>query len=184
MQFRTALFHDVDTPDFPNDALDYCVHPRLCPAWDTPAVPTAAGYDYYQAHIGNPVPTYPLYKLARVHTSSQIVLAMDATPSYAGPGANPLGTAIDQAMVQSGGGYLITAMSGYALTQPINVGPNVDIFDYGSNYPYSWGNMRFRHMNNSEGNFLFCDMHVEGLRLKSRTSSDLKLNNFTVDAPN
>ena len=79
------------------------------------------------------------------------------------------------------GGFLVsTATNGWELAQPFDAGPNTDLSAEG---PPAFGNLRFRHMNNTEGNFLFCDLHVEAKHYHGELTSELNLTNFLVNPP-
>jgi prepilin-type N-terminal cleavage/methylation domain-containing protein/prepilin-type processing-associated H-X9-DG protein len=172
LAFRRKAFTDVDTVPGTDSELDYSAHPRLMPAIRCGTGASSASYD--PATGGQ----YPCYKLGQVRHASEIVMVMDGAQLLP-PGANGSAFANAKALVldwtRLARGFNIWAED--PAHQPFNAGTNTDSIGYSGN----WAQMRFRHLNNHSGNFLFVDGHVESRRYNSQFKSEIKLQNFLVD---
>ena len=184
--FRSSFFSDADTLSTTvPPALQYLCHPRLMPAihcGNTAA--SSASVDFYLMSLPGgstpPLPQYPVYKLGRVDNASSTILLMDGTQDFTGSGnSDAVAKAIDNAMIQSGSGYLLSGLTNQYTITHFDPGTNQDCF--ANNFQAS--NMRFRHLNNTAGNFLFADLHVQTMRYYSQTKCEVGLQNFLVGFP-
>jgi len=171
LPYSRSIFMDVETP-LGWGGLQYTCHPRLMPSVNSTDSTGALLYPY---------------KIAHIQRSTEVILIFDGVICASNPtdflgnnhGVNsywcvqPVGSMID------GGNLSPTASSGLpgdALlfsssnvphknnALPIDGGTNMDYF--GPSLPTASAannvsNIRFRHMNNTVGNFLFCDGHIE-----------------------
>ncbi len=187
--FNRGIFRDVDTVD--GDApLHYSCHPRLMPDISSKN-PADNLYDLYP------------YKFGRIKRSTEMVIVMDGSQwqtSVAGDnnwwGVQYTAWALDNwrwgefANNYSSAplDYLQSASPNADNGSQVNIGPNQDT---ANNIGYLWwnctnGQVRFRHVNNTAGNFLFCDGHVEAFHVGKQTSPgyfscDLLGKNVNVD---
>jgi prepilin-type processing-associated H-X9-DG protein/prepilin-type N-terminal cleavage/methylation domain-containing protein len=198
-QFNRGIFLDVDTPT--GDAqIQYSAHPRLMPNLGTlvPAADTTPRNPY-----GGWIP----YKLAHVQRSSEIALifcgALTRINNIVYPydtnywGAEASGFALDNWAFSGAAGSGPTSPStsppasfylySLAVDNGISIdgGYNTDDMTGNVNPTPSakdnLGNLRWRHMNNSVANFLFCDGHVESRVFKTRYSTELLGKNINVN---
>jgi prepilin-type processing-associated H-X9-DG protein len=187
--YNRGIFRDVDTLE--GDApLHYSCHPRIMP--DISLLdPETKKYDLQP------------YKMGGVKRSSEMVLIMDGSQwqmSNSGDsnwwGVQYTAWALDNWRWGEFGNnygsspidYLRTANPNADNGSPVDIGPNQDT---PNNISYLWwnctnGQVRFRHLKNSAGNFLFCDGHVEAFHVGQQTSaghfkSDLLAKNVNVD---
>lgn len=183
-QARRQVFTDVDVPDTVG-VLTYGAHPRLMPMINglepryTQTFPPPNNRHY-------PSP----YKIAKIRRASDVLLIADATlcqlveipkPCLQ---ANALLYTLDKGAWNGGppsaGVPRSYLLDDYSITGMLpNFGPNTPVdIGYGSNAtvpkvnfdppgtsagsgPLNWGNLRFRHMNNTVANVLMVDGHVE-----------------------
>lgn len=178
--FNRGIFRDVDTVQ--GDApLHYSCHPRLMPNISS-VDPATNLYDLQP------------YKLGRIKRSSEMVLIMDGSQwqtSNSGDanwwGVQYTAWALDNWRWGQFGSTYTPAPLDYLQSgnpkadngTPLDIGPNQDT---ANNIGYLWwdctnGQVRFRHMNNTAGNFLFCDGHVEAHYVGKKNS----YGNFTTD---
>lgn len=182
-QARTQVFTDVDVPDTVG-VLCYGAHPRLMPTINQ-AEPRAAQTLPPPNNIRYPSP----YKIAKIRRASEILLIADATlvqlieiptPCLQ---ANAILYALDKGAWNGGPpaagvprSYLLDdySISGmlptYGPNTPVDIGygssatvakVNFDPAGSSNTFPANWGNLRFRHMNNTAANVLMVDGHVE-----------------------
>ena len=145
------------------------------------------------------------YKLAHIKRSSDICLVFDAALINGSGGWNvpstvPVGLGLDGERMLAAGGLASTRLTdnyGYfgntGTGGPINAGQPIDI-QPGDGAPYdpyantdtaansSLGNIRFRHMGDTQCNVLMVDGHVQVFNYKSRTkATDLLRSNINVN---
>jgi len=173
--FNRGIFLDVDT--VPGDApLHYSCHPRLMP--NVGPLPRGSALLYDQTATHGIVP----YKIGSIQHSADIVLIMDGTqikdnPVAAGGGDDPnywgasaTAWTIDGWRFTGGDIYspdfLLSGRPTSDDGAPINPGFNKEY--NGSTVDGSFvvgvstfGDIRWRHLNNTAANFLFVDGHVE-----------------------
>lgn len=193
--FRANFFADVDTEPVTSPGLQYLCHPRLMPLIDSGNTSMSQGsIDWYLTSLegGPPYPQYPYYRLSRLRGSANIALIFDGSQDflYSGGNSDAVASFIDGHMIESGGGYLVASVTTNYFISHFTPGNNVDCMDsttYGAPPPatecFAGSNFRFRHLNNTSGNFLFCDMHVESRKYTSPTQSEISLTNFLIDPP-
>lgn len=147
----------------------YACHPRLMP-------------DIDDGDNSRPGTLLTPYKLSSIKNASNIVLIWDADQVYDQVDFNLEGNcfAISKNLYDSAcynfAPYLID-------NGTVNLGDSVhEIMNADLPPNYSAGaDIRWRHGNNNEANFLFCDGHAATLSRKSATSCDLKLRNIYVN---
>jgi prepilin-type processing-associated H-X9-DG protein/prepilin-type N-terminal cleavage/methylation domain-containing protein len=181
----------------------YSCHPRLMP-------PLAAS-DYYlqklagSASGGGPPYMVP-YHISRIQRSSDIILIFDGAvtsgSNNGGQGnggawsANVEGGALDSSAIYGSGTYLTDNYSlaqfqpqytaGHPITLSVPVQGWSDASDLNKDTYNNWGNIRYRHNNNTQTNVLFVDGHCGTFNLKSRgtsanTTTDLLRKNVNVN---
>ena len=184
-----GIFRDVDTID--GDApLHYSCHPRLMPDISLKD-PLTLQYDFKP------------YKLGQIKRSAEMVLIMDGSQWQTSNqndsnwwGVQYTAWALDNwRWGEFGTSYSASPIDYLQSGNPnadngaqIDIGPNQDT---ANNISFLWynctnGQVRFRHLNNTAGNFLFCDGHVEAHRVGHQTSAghfscDLLGRNINVD---
>jgi prepilin-type processing-associated H-X9-DG protein/prepilin-type N-terminal cleavage/methylation domain-containing protein len=205
-QFNRGIFLDVDT--VPGDApLHYSSHPRLMPSIDAP-LPAGSVLLYDGTATHGIIP----YKIGSIQHSSTIVLIAcgtqvktDPTANNGGPDNNYWGSiagfwTADQWRFVGGANpppdFFLSGGKNSDDGATINPGFNQDYFgstsDSGWNYPGSadtFGDIRWRHVNNTAANFLFVDGHVESHTISPNPSggatqpykTDLMGRNFNVN---
>ncbi len=169
--YNRGIFLDVDT--VAGDApVHYSCHPRIMPDINN----TTKDPD-----PTNPVRLQPA-KLSHIQRSAEIIMLMDGAQWQTNGtdsnywGVQAVGWALDNwrfGEFQGRGGtnmygsapldYLEFNNANADNGSPLDIGPNTDT---ANNMAFLWANctngqIRFRHMNNKAGNFLFCDGHVE-----------------------
>lgn len=181
LPYNRGIFLDVDTVDGGDAPLHYCCHPRLMPniGEQDPSYPAPA----FGSPGPNTAPYLQPYKLSQVQRNAEIILIWDSAqwqinnnvtpPDNNYWGAQAVGWAIDNwrfGEFQQGlvGGvlprdYLLFSNANNDNGAQMEIGTNQDT---ANGISYLWygctnGQVRFRHMNNTAANFLFCDGHVE-----------------------
>jgi len=174
-----GIFLDVDTVPGGDANLHYSCHPRLMPYLDLgdPAqgrVPPNFNFA-----------TLPPPKLSRVQRNSEMVLIFDGAQWQTNPnpvilnggpdnnwwGVQAVGWALDnwrmgehlvpQPPSPIKADYLLATNVNNDNGAPVETGVNTDVSDTLTNVYGSNGQIRFRHLNNTGANFLYCDFHVE-----------------------
>ncbi|MBC8107366.1 MAG: prepilin-type N-terminal cleavage/methylation domain-containing protein [Anaerolineae bacterium] len=187
-QTRTGVFTDVDVPDSVG-VLCYGAHPRLMPTINI-SEPRATQTLPPPNNIKYPSP----YKIAKIRRSSEVLMIADATlcqlteiptPCLQ---ANAILYQLDKGAWQGGPpaagvprSYLLDdySISGmlptYGPNTAVDIGygssptvakVNFDPAGASNSFPANWGNLRFRHMNNTVANVLMADGHVESHKYK------------------
>jgi prepilin-type N-terminal cleavage/methylation domain-containing protein/prepilin-type processing-associated H-X9-DG protein len=181
-------FKDKDTVEG-NGFIHYSAHPRLMP-------------DVQMKDLSLPTQPYMKpYKLAKIKRSAEVVLVMDGTQIRqvtTDPNADPnlwqaFATAykLDRYNIVGGTApqsFLLMDRPSARPDASIDPGPNTDasIMQMG-NYDAPDGNIRWRHMRNTQANFLFADGHAEPRRLKKASITgtpgecDLRRSNILVN---
>jgi prepilin-type processing-associated H-X9-DG protein len=180
-KISTDVFVDPDCPDNVG-VLTYGAHPRLMPAINIfePWLFFSSGKKVY------PQP----YKIGKIKRAAEILLVADGTlAGIAEVASHPLQSnavlyALDHQAWQGGpagngvppSGLLDNYSTANGMLPNFPPNSNVDIgytsaatntrfnFDppqLSNTAPPNWGNLRFRHMNNTSANVLFVDGHVE-----------------------
>jgi prepilin-type N-terminal cleavage/methylation domain-containing protein/prepilin-type processing-associated H-X9-DG protein len=203
-----AVFVCPDGPTLTNEFVssdtltEYVCHPRLMP-WLTAGNENSAADPITGKFL---VP----YHLAHIKRSSEIALIFDAAlvpdPVYGWnvPSTIPVGNALDETALFYG--THLTDQYGYSGNSgspplPINGGQPVGLASQaspavylahantdtvgnsaGNTYGWSSGNIRFRHMNNTQSPILMVDGHVQVFTYNSRTQvTDLLRRNIDVN---
>jgi prepilin-type processing-associated H-X9-DG protein/prepilin-type N-terminal cleavage/methylation domain-containing protein len=180
LAYNRGIFRDVDTVDG-DSPLHYSCHPRLMPG-NTEVDPATLAV--------TPAATSPVlqpYRLSQIQRNAEIVLVMDGSQwqwSPADPtgavdanwwGVQPVCWAIDncrwgefpQGTVGGVGNgqhdFLLFSNAANDDGAQMEIGTNADT---ANSLKWLWwgstnGQVRFRHMQNTAANFLFCDGHVE-----------------------
>jgi prepilin-type processing-associated H-X9-DG protein len=198
-QFNRGVFLDVDTPG--GDAqLQYSAHPRLMPNLGT-QVPAA------DTSPRNPYGGWMPYKLAHVQRSTEVALIFDgaltSTNAITWPydtnywGAEASGFALDNWAFSGAAGagptsptttppasfylYNLAVDNGISIDGGYNTDNTTGSPDPRPSQKNNYGNIRWRHMNNSVANCLFCDGHVEPRAFKTRYNTELLGKNINVN---
>jgi prepilin-type processing-associated H-X9-DG protein len=197
------VFVDPDVPDSVG-VLTYGAHPRLMPTINQaePRILNNTGKKVY------PMP----YKLSKIKRSAEILLIADGTLAQISEVSTPALQSnatlygLDHGAWNGGPpaagiprSYLLDdySISGmlpdYGPNTPVDIGygnsptvtrVNFDPTSPSNTFPANWGNLRFRHMNNSVANVLMADGHVELHRYKfgeGKGTSTLKRLNVNVN---
>ena len=177
--------------------LTYGCHPRLMPSIDAaePRLVQMFGKVVY------PAP----YRMAKIRRAAEILLIADGNLAPIGSFNNRLQSnatlgSLDRNAWKGGAptsaptpGYLLDdyATNGMMPNYPPNSSIdlsfdntnkiNVDISINGDTGPAGFGNIRFRHLNNTAANVLMADGHVETHKFKDKTSVTLKRLNVNVN---
>jgi prepilin-type N-terminal cleavage/methylation domain-containing protein/prepilin-type processing-associated H-X9-DG protein len=177
--------------------LTYGCHPRLMPQIDAaePRILNNTGKIYY------PAP----YKLAKIRRASEVMLVADGSLAPIVEFGNRLQSnatlyALDHKAWQGGppgGGippsyllddYSTTGMlpnfppnSSIDLSVNATTPINVDASKNNTQNPPEWGNIRFRHLNNTAADVLMVDGHVETHKFKDKTHVTLLRLNVNVN---
>ena len=119
------------------------------------------------------------YKVTRLSNSSEVITIFDGVQiGVNGWNASPQAFALD-AFRLWWDHYMksdVAAAIGTDLGAPVEIGNNTDSPDWGGNA----GMPRFRHKDNSSGNFLFADSHVSPLRYIDENESELLRRNIVA----
>jgi prepilin-type N-terminal cleavage/methylation domain-containing protein len=189
------VFVDRDVADNNRGVLTYGCHPRLMPGINIPEpkILFTTGKKVY------PTP----YKLSKIRRATEVMLLGDASlkplPDYfpdikyqsnallyamdhsaynGGPGATPSYLLDDYGQVNVLPNYPPDSAVDMTVAGTTNV--NFDTYDTG--VAPNWGNIRFRHMNNTAGCFLMADGHAESHRFDPKTNkTTLKRLNINVN---
>jgi prepilin-type processing-associated H-X9-DG protein len=187
----------------------YVCHPRLMP-WMQSWTEVQAAFVPHPLANDTVTNRYDLpYSLAHIKRSSEIALVFDAALVNGSGGWNvpftvPVAFGLDAGRMPGAGGVAFTRLTdvyGYSgnvgTGGPINAGQPIDVqpsdgspydslantdSDYNSGYYSNSGNVRFRHMGNTQLNALMVDGHVQVFNYKSRTkTTDLLRGNINVN---
>jgi prepilin-type processing-associated H-X9-DG protein len=159
--------------------VDYSVHPRIMPNLSTTDL-----FAYYYG--GSHLSTYLSgYKLGQIKRSAEMALIFDAT-MYARSGswdATADTFALDGARLGNKNSYMIT--DDYAIdvlpadagggSAPVDMTPNNGLSpdggpgDWNADTQNNWGNIRFRHLDNTSANVLMVDGHVQAFHYNPQT---------------
>jgi prepilin-type N-terminal cleavage/methylation domain-containing protein/prepilin-type processing-associated H-X9-DG protein len=184
-----SVFRDTDTPDGPSKQrrCDYTANPRVMPDCNDfdPAGDMATQY-------------YPLRQAASFKNSAQSIIMWCSTDFFpdgvTNGGANAVAMQTDGSQIVFGHGFRNPPAQSWF--SPQDMQNRVSLGNIYSNAPSSAGNgavtipylqsenqecfgswctcdMRFRHMNNTQGNFLFIDGHVEARMIGDVYAKDL-----------
>ncbi len=175
LAFRQKLFTDVDTVPAPGDVLDYSCHPRLMPSVGYFQPPFGGGPwpASYDASTGQP---FACYTFGLIDNPSQKILIMDGTQILPG-GAGAKASNLDGAAINASTNFLLTGTNSWGSQQPFNGGPNTDSQGWTGN----WGNIRWRHFENTSANFLFVDGHAASVWYHSQFDTGLTQANVQVN---
>ena len=205
-QTRRQVFVDVDVPDSVG-VLTYGAHPRLMPTINQ-AEPRYVQTFPPPNNIRYPSP----YKIAKIRRASEILLIADATLCQLSEFTTPTQQSNSQLYALDKGAwnggppaagvprsyllddYNISGMlPTFGPNTPVDIGygttatvtrVNFDPSGTSNPPPQNWGNLRFRHMNNTVANVLMVDGHVESHRYKfgeGKGFSTLKRLNVNVN---
>jgi len=169
---------------------DYSCHPRLMPDSGTADVLS-----------GDPALYLKPYKIAQIARSSEIALIFDASvknaPEYENPGGNTgrwsssvCAFALDGGRIYRGT-FLTDRYNSDAADPGINAGdpislvpfPSGDVVFTNTDADKNYGNIRFRHMKNSQANALMIDGHVASFTLSSSLIPNMVRGNIGVNPP-
>ncbi len=197
--FNRGIFLDTDTT-IGTGQLQYSAHPRLMPNVNTGI--NAADTSPRNAYGGwNP------YKLAHVQRNSEVALIFDgaltSTNTLVWPYdtnywyAEASGFALDNWALSGAAGagptsptttppasfYLYSAAvdNGISIDGGYNTDTTSGSPDPRASQKNNLGNIRWRHMNNTVANILFCDGHVESRAFKTRYNTELLGKNINVN---
>jgi prepilin-type N-terminal cleavage/methylation domain-containing protein/prepilin-type processing-associated H-X9-DG protein len=178
----------VDRGDAADHVINhYSAHPRLMPWYAKHD--TIVGEMAIDSLTGKP--DLP-YKLAKLRSSADIVLAFDGTQYFGANGmpdgnAHPVANGVDNWRANSryswGNGGLRPCPpvnfwdNNYA--EPVDGGDNTDCNGWTGNQQQ----VRWRHGKNDTACFLYCDGHVSTLKYRSRNNHELLRKNFAVGWP-
>jgi prepilin-type processing-associated H-X9-DG protein/prepilin-type N-terminal cleavage/methylation domain-containing protein len=176
--------------------LTYGSHPRLMPSIDSaePRILLFTGKVVY------PAP----YRIAKIRRAAEVMLIADGNLAPIGSFNNRLQSnatlgSLDRNAWKGGApgsctpGFLLDdygtngMLPNYAPDSSIDLSfdttnkINVDIPTNGDTNPAGFGNIRFRHLNNSAANTLMADGHVETHKFKDKTNVTLKRKNVNVN---
>ena len=146
---QETVFVDTDTQ--PGGINHYSAHPRLMPG---------------SGDVDNSLPSKPPMrpgKVSRIDRSSEVVVIFDGSqvfsaPTYTGQTQN-LGYRLDGGRFYNFT-YLLFDQIPAQNVITIDRGPNRDVFASPPNPDAGFGNIRWRHKDNTSANFLFVDGHV------------------------
>lgn len=160
---------------------DYSCHPRLMPDSGTVDILSGDPHRYLKP-----------YKMAQVQHSSQIALIFDASVK----GRGGLWTSSVCAFALDGGrlykGTFLTDQYAQDTDEPgINGNDSVSLLPFPSgdavftntDADKNYGNIRFRHLDNSQANVLMVDGHVSPFSLSPSLVPDIKRVNVDVNLP-
>jgi prepilin-type N-terminal cleavage/methylation domain-containing protein/prepilin-type processing-associated H-X9-DG protein len=167
----------------------YSAHPRL--------MPSLTGADNYANTISGGTNYLIPYKIAHIKRSSEIILIFDgscesgsnAVANSGAWSANVVGGALDASRM----GYDTYLTDNYSLPgvpaeSYMNGGnpasltpPSGQLADLNKDSTGNWGNIRFRHNNNTQANALFVDGHAGTFSWKSVYVMDLLRKNINVN---
>lgn len=201
--FNRGVFLDVDT--VPGDApVHYSCHPRLMPSIDVLPPGAVLLFDGTATHGIVP------YKIGSIHHSADIVLVMDGTQIQNDPtaldggndpnywGASATAWTVDGWRLLGGDIYppdfLLSGTSRSDDGAPINPGFNKEYDGSTSDGGFvvgvsTFGDIRWRHLNNTTANFLYVDGHVDSHTISPNPAggayqpykTDLMGRNFNVN---
>jgi len=196
VKVATDVFADVDVPENIG-VLSYGCHPRLMPTINEaePRIKNLTGKDFF------PSP----YKISKIRRSSEALLIADASlapiiefenrmqanatlfnldhKAWKGnpPGQGPTSYLLDDYSATYNMLPNYPPDSSVDITINTTMTPNRDATKNNTQNPEEWGQIRFRHLNNTAANVLMIDGHVETHRLKNKTSTTLKRMNVNVN---
>ena len=195
---RLGVFQCKDAAQTnPHSLVNYSCHPLLMPDLALNYPPSFPGLTSPTTTLRRP------YKINQIANPADIVLIFDASqsinadltptggnvPIQAGD-ASPCAYNLDQNRINSNPfavptkTFLTTYNGANDLGLSVDGGPNTDSpNDPAAGAPFAWANIRWRHSNNTMGNFLYADMHAGSLRYNKRDSTDLKRRNICVPVP-
>jgi prepilin-type processing-associated H-X9-DG protein len=174
----------------------YSAHPRLMPAIQNP--------DLYLNSLGTKTsgPFLSCYRISRIKRSSEVILIFDGSVSSGSNNnntsasgawsANVVGYLLDGGRLTAGDNYLTDDYSGARFSPTVKPGHAIDLNSPAASSPdtladlnkdttNNWGNIRYRHMNNTQTNALFVDGHVATFTLKPSSLTSLNPGTIQTD---
>jgi prepilin-type processing-associated H-X9-DG protein/prepilin-type N-terminal cleavage/methylation domain-containing protein len=159
------VFVDVDTRD--GGSLHYTSHPRVIPDISLQDV------------ASTPTELLVPYKISHLQRASEIAIIFDGvqvpaaspTDTFQNYSCFPVAYALDNYRLVYDT-FLLYGFSTTSNNSSIDPGPNLDGTDSG----FPAGDIRFRHMNNTMGNGLFADGHVESFHYRPGSCDILRSN--------
>ena len=165
----------------------YSAHPRLMPTIQNP--------DLYAGGTSKTSgPFLVPYRISHIKRSSDVILIFDGSVSSGSNNgntgntgawsANVVGGLLDGGRITSGDNYLTDDFSanGMRFETFMKMGHPIDVnspgasnpitaSDLNKDTPNNWGNIRYRHTNNTQTNALFVDGHAGTFTLKTASTS-------------
>jgi prepilin-type N-terminal cleavage/methylation domain-containing protein/prepilin-type processing-associated H-X9-DG protein len=156
--------HDTIAPTATNgNPNHFSCHPRLMPGIDTNETP------------GGPFsgPRKPV-RIDDVKNASDLIMVFDGT-QIAGGNVGSVGIGLDADRIYYET-FLVWGVSG-SPTNRARAGENRDAVNWSDT---NFGEIRYRHMNNTRGNLLFVDGHAGAIRYEGNNGTDIFRKNVNV----
>jgi prepilin-type processing-associated H-X9-DG protein len=159
----------------------YSAHPRIMPDLQTKD---------FSKIVGFTLPYIKGRRLASIKNSSDMVILFDGTMNNTTYMAHSVAEGLDSIGINNPP-YLTTNMKGATAPRndpgtPVDMTPEAGTpADFNIDSNNNAGNIRFRHMNNTQANCLLVDGHVQAFKLKKTTdlknATDLQRRNIYVN---